>query len=79
MADAIESAWLAGARFDLWDECFAYPRWQAAFAAHGLDVEQAAARTFEVDEILPWEHLGGPEKPSVLDHYRQALQAIASE
>ena len=72
MADIIETAWRAGARFDLWDECFDYELWQSAFAASDLDLETAAARPFACDEILPWEHLGGPDKSYLLTHYTAA-------
>jgi len=74
--DVIEAAWRSGARFDLWDECFDYERWQAAFAASGLDLEAAAQRPFAPEETLPWEHLGGPDKSYLLGHYREALGQI---
>ena len=38
LADVIETAWRAGARFDGWDEVFDLERWQRALAAHGVDV-----------------------------------------
>ena len=60
--DIIESAWRAGARFDLWDECFDYDVWVEAFGKHGADIDMAAQRSFDKDDILPWEHLGGPKK-----------------
>jgi hypothetical protein len=31
-------------------------------------LQQLASRKFEVDEILPWEHLGGPDKNYLLKH-----------
>ncbi len=71
--DVIEAAWRRGARFDLWDEHFAYAVWQEAFEAIGLRLENAAQRSFSTDEILPWGHLGGPDKMYLLSHYRQAL------
>lgn len=73
-ADIIESAWRHGARFDLWDDCFDPALWQTAFAERGLDPEAAARRHFERDEILPWEHLGGPARSYLLTHYDAALQ-----
>jgi radical SAM family uncharacterized protein len=76
LADVIESAWRAGARFDLWDECFDYLRWKEAFIHHGLDVEALASRSFDADEILPWEHLGGPENSYLLDHLNKAMDSI---
>lgn len=78
LADVIEAAWRAGARFDLWDECFDDERWRAAFAASGSDLETMAARAFDRDEILPWEHLGGPAKPYVLTHYDEAVNLIST-
>jgi radical SAM family uncharacterized protein len=72
----IEAAWRSGARFDLWDECFDYERWRAAFAAAGTELEAAARRTFQPDQILPWEHLGGPDKPYLLKHYHDATSSL---
>lgn len=78
LADVIESAWRAGARFDLWTECFDFSRWKAAFARHGLDLEALACRPFDADEILPWEHLGGPDKSTLLNHARKAAAEAES-
>jgi radical SAM family uncharacterized protein len=76
MGDVIEQAWRNGARFDLWDECFDYALWQRAFEKFGMDVESAAQRQFGRDEILPWEHLGGPEKKYLLDHLDDAMKQV---
>jgi radical SAM superfamily enzyme YgiQ (UPF0313 family) len=73
-ADIIEAAWRGGARFDLWDECFNYALWQEAFARSGLDLEAVAQHSFSPEEILPWEHLGGPKKAYLLTHHEAALQ-----
>ena len=78
MADVIESAWRAGARFDSWDETFDLDIWKQAFAQHGLDLEEMAARTFDPEEILPWEHLGGPDKEYLLKSYHRAHDTIAA-
>ena len=75
-AQIIEAAWRRGARFDLWDECFDYTIWQEAFAGRGVDLEAAAQRRFAPDEILPWEHLGGPDKGYLLTHHDSAVQVI---
>ena len=72
----VEAAWRSGARFDLWDECFEYERWLAAFAEAGMELEAAANKAFEPDRILPWEHLGGPDKEYLLTHYRQTLELL---
>ena len=68
LCEVIETAWRDGARFDLWDECFGYMLWQKAFEKFGMDVEKLAEREFGREEILPWEHLGGPEKEYLLGH-----------
>ena len=73
LCDVIEAAWREGARFDLWDECFDYTHWQKAFEKFGLDIEGLAEREFERDEILPWEHLGGPGKKYLLGHLEKAM------
>ncbi|MHC4110255.1 MAG: TIGR03960 family B12-binding radical SAM protein [Planctomycetota bacterium] len=76
LGDVIEEAWRNGARFDLWDECFDYALWQKAFEKFGMDVEVLAAREFGREEILPWEHLGGPEKDYLLGHLKEAMKRI---
>jgi radical SAM family uncharacterized protein len=76
MGDVIEQAWRNGARFDLWDECFDYALWQRAFEKFGMDVEAAAQRQFDRDEILPWEHLGGPDKKYLLGHLEESMKQV---
>ena len=74
--DVIEAAWREGARFDLWDECFDPAIWRGAFERFGFDLESLAGRQFAPDEILPWEHLGGPEKKYLLGHLEKAKLVI---
>jgi len=78
LGDVIEQAWRNGAKFDLWDECFDYALWKTAFEKFGMDVEAAAKRQFGCDEILPWEHLGGPEKNYLLKQLDNALMEVKS-
>jgi radical SAM family uncharacterized protein len=78
LAKVIEYAWRAGARLDLWDECFNYQIWQDAFNEFSLDIEAAAQRSFDTHEILPWEHLGGPEKKYLLKHFDDAMNIVKS-
>ena len=73
LADVIETAWRNGAKFDLWDEHFDCGLWESAFARFGVDLNAAAQRPFAVDEILPWQHLGGPDKNRLLGHLEKAL------
>jgi radical SAM family uncharacterized protein len=79
LCDVIEEAWKNGAKFDLWDECFNPAIWQAAFEKFGFDLESLAQRQFGTDEILPWEHLGGPEKKYLLTHLNKAMKKAESE
>ncbi len=76
LCDVIEAAWRAGARFDLWDECFDPEIWRQVFEKFGLDVDMLAQREFAAGENLPWEHLGGPEKDYLLRHLKQAMNEI---
>ncbi len=79
LADVIETAWRNGARFDLWEECFNFDRWQQAFQEHGLDLDQSAQRNFSPEDTLPWEHLGGPGKDYLKEHYRQSMDLLHSD
>jgi len=75
MANIIETAWRNGAKFDLWGECFDYRIWTEAFAAAGAGADTAAQKSFAADEILPWQHLGGPEKAYLRKHFANAIEA----
>jgi len=57
IADAIETAWRLGAKFDAWSEHHDWAIWERAFAAHGLDPEDYARRDRDLWEPLPWDHL----------------------
>jgi len=76
LCNIIEAAWRAGAKFDLWDECFDYELWHRTFGKFGIDVEAAAQKQFDPEEILPWEHLGGPDKKYLLGHLEDAKKEI---
>jgi len=76
LSDVIEEAWRSGAKFDLWDECFDYEIWQNAFAGFDMNIETAAQRQFSPDEILPWQHLGGPDKKYLLKHFDDAMREV---
>ena len=76
LGDVIEAAWRAGARFDLWDECFDYELWRKAFEQSGINVETAAQKQFAPEETLPWEHLGGPDKEYLLGHLEETKKEI---
>ncbi len=59
LADVIEHAFQAGARFDSWDEQFDPGLWEQAFAATGIDPDWYAHRERSKGEIFPWAHLSG--------------------
>jgi radical SAM family uncharacterized protein len=75
-ADVIEYAWKNGAKFDLWSEAFNPKIWEEAFAKHGMNLNTVAQRQFVTEEILPWEHLGGPEKVYLLKHLTETKEKI---
>jgi len=56
LADVLEAAWQAGARFDGWDDQFKPQLWNDCFAACGIDPAWYR-RARKKDEVLPWEHL----------------------
>ncbi len=76
LSDVIEAAWRDGAKFDLWNECFDFEIWQRAFEKFGLDLENLAHRQFDTEEILPWQHLDGPNKKYLLGHLEKATQQV---
>jgi len=56
LADVLEAAWRAGARFDGWDDQFKPGIWQECFAQCGLE-PAFYLRAREKEEVLPWDHL----------------------
>ena len=76
LAEVIEYAWRNGAKFDLWSETFNPAIWEDAFQKHGMNLDTVAQKQFSTDEILPWEHLGGPEKDYLLKHLAETTKQI---
>ena len=73
LADVIEHAYRNGARFDSWEERLRWDVWQAALAAHHVDIP-AALGTIPVTGRLPWDHLDvGLEDGFLLREYRKSL------
>lgn len=52
----IERAVDLGCRFDGWNDCFDFARWQQAFADCGLD-PSFYLRARDGEETLPWDHI----------------------
>ena len=74
LARLLEEAWQRGARMDAWTEHFDLSRWQEAAAACGLELDGYLRRR-EVDEPLPWQHLGvGVRDDFFAEEYGKALR-----
>jgi len=66
LAPVLENAWKKGARLDNWSEFFSLDIWKEAFAERGLSLEDYAQRRYEIEEILPWNHLNTGVKEKFL-------------
>ena len=76
LAPLIEGAWRRGARFDAWTEQFSLTRWEEAADACGLDLRGIARTPYELDQRLPWEHVGpGVSRGFLEREYRRAMAA----
>ena len=53
-ADALETAWRLGCRFDGWTDQFRFDKWMEAFEQTGVNPAFYANRRREKDELLPW-------------------------
>ncbi len=78
MADVLENAYKAGARFEGWRECFSFERWLKALADAGVDPNRYT-RTLPLDGRLPWDHIDiGLEPGFLAEEYRKALKSRVS-
>ncbi len=78
LADALETAWKHGARFDSWSECFQLQRWLDAFDACGIDPSFYANRVRPVTEILPWKTVSDGVRDGFLWDEREKCYKAAS-
>jgi radical SAM superfamily enzyme YgiQ (UPF0313 family) len=79
IADVIEAAWRAGARFDAWTEMFQEQAWHDAFAASGTTMDDEANREFGEWDELPWDHVrSGVSKEFLLDEWWQSKAEVAT-
>jgi radical SAM superfamily enzyme YgiQ (UPF0313 family) len=79
LADVIERAWRAGARFDAWSEMYQEAAWEAAFAACGSSIDEQATREFGEWDELPWDHVrSGVSKEFLLDEWGQSRAEVAT-
>jgi len=66
LADVIEHAWRAGAKYDAWNEEFDPARWHEALDVCAVDPLAIASRDRDVYEALPWGHIDAGISPSYL-------------
>ena len=74
MAPVIEGAWRRGARFDAWTEQFSLVRWEESAKECGIDLREIAQTPYDLDTVLPWEHVSpGVSRGFLQREYRRAL------
>jgi radical SAM-linked protein len=74
LADVLERAWRAGARFDSWDDQVRLDVWEEAFTHYGVDRSRYLG-TLPLGATLPWSHIDvGLEDGFLAREYRKALQ-----
>ncbi len=73
LAMLIRRAWELGAVLDGWSEHFNFALWQRAADAVGIDINEIAQQTYEIDKPLPWDIVDtGVEKAFLIEQYRTA-------
>jgi radical SAM family uncharacterized protein/radical SAM-linked protein len=78
LADVLERAYKAGARFDSWDEQLKLHLWEEAFVHLGIDRAKYLG-TIPVTARLPWSHIDvGLEDGFLAKEYRKALASRLS-
>jgi len=78
LADVLESAFKAGARFDSWDDQFRLDVWVDVFSRFDI-VPEDYLGTLPVHAKLPWSHIDvGLEDGFLLREYRKALASRLS-
>jgi radical SAM family uncharacterized protein/radical SAM-linked protein len=74
VGEALEGAYLRGARFDSWDDQLKLDAWTEAFAEAGVDPERYLG-TIPTSARLPWDHIDvGLETGFLAREYRKALK-----
>jgi len=72
----VQRAWENGARFDAWDETFNFETWRLAFEREGLDPHWYANRERYPDEVMPWDHIEGPDKGRLRAQYEEIFSVL---
>jgi len=75
LANVIERAWQAGARFDAWSDRFQPAAWHSAFEESRIDPAFYTGRERSADEIFPWDHINvGVRKDYLRREYEASLE-----
>jgi len=78
LGEVIERAFLAGARFDSWDDQLKLDAWKESFQFFGIKLEPYLG-TIPVTARLPWDHFDiGLEEGFLAREYRRALASRSS-
>ncbi len=75
LGGVIRKAWELGCRFDGWSESFQPEKWEAAFAAQGVAIDDYLRPAGGFSDPLPWDHIGTGVPREVL--VREARKARA--
>lgn len=79
LADAIEKAYRAGARFDAWTESFSIQRWRDAFESCGIDHLRYLEGRDPDGAPLPWDRIDtGLDRAFLLEERRKSLTGEAT-
>ena len=80
IADVVENAWKNGAKFDAWSEFFDEEAWEEAAETCGVDMQKEAHKSLNLDEPLPWEHIGcGVDKKFLREEFNRALSGKTTQ
>jgi len=77
-AEWIYAAWRNGTRYDGWQECFDFQRWEDAAKNNGLEIDKALAGR-DIDKRLPWDFIDiGISTGFLRSEYRKAEHAVTT-
>jgi radical SAM superfamily enzyme YgiQ (UPF0313 family) len=79
LSRVLENAYRNGARFDAWDEHFRLDVYQQAFQQCDLDPAFYSQRSRPQNELFPWDHLAGDNKPNLYQRLQRSLQILKND
>jgi radical SAM family uncharacterized protein len=80
LAQAIETAWMNGAKFDAWQDQYRFQTWMDAFQACGIDPAFYASRPRALDEVFPWDHINaGVARKYLEKEYQRSLDGVTTD